>query len=397
MRRVSTEIRKYLFENRWIFVFLLALPCLNESFPTLYSIYHYIYDSFSVVVLMILLGLMAFKKEKISSLGIILIVIQLWWLIATFFNYPLSDIEVYKKTVFDICRAISLALLVEFFKKDPKNLISGLLLNCELAIYSYLLSFLAGIIETEKITRPLLNTLILWIITGTLLAFLHILINRRYFRGIFMILSTLFITIKVHSATSLVAMAGFYGVLLVGTVLLRWNNKMKIKASHLVLFAVIANLLIVFFVTKGQNIPILDRFLTTVLGRSSDFTGRDKIWLETLRMIKEKPIIGYGYRPPIYAHNDFGDVFPHAHNQILQRLLATGVIGLLQFVVFHVEMIRKIDLEENSIGRILMIATVFAICLTYISEAYKKFFIFYLPFFLVYHFGKVVYYRKDRL
>ena len=102
MRRVSTEIRKYLFENRWIFVFLLALPCLNESFPTLYSIYHYIYDSFSVVVLMILLGLMAFKKEKISSLGIILIVIQLWWLIATFFNYPLSDIEVYKKTVFDI-------------------------------------------------------------------------------------------------------------------------------------------------------------------------------------------------------------------------------------------------------------------------------------------------------
>lgn len=212
-----------------------------------------------------------------------------------------------------------------------------------------------------------------------------------------MVVSTLFITIKVHSATSIMAMLGFYGALLGGFLLLRWNSKFKIKASFLILFVVITNLLILFLVTRGQNIPILDRFLTTVLGRSSDFTGRDKIWLETMRMIKEKPITGYGYRPPIYAHNDFGDVFPHAHNQILQRLLATGVIGLLQFVVFHAEMIRKIDLEENSIGRILMIATVFAICLTYISEAYKKFFIFYLPFFLVYHFGKVVYYRKDRL
>ena len=146
------------------------------------------------------------------------------------------------------------------------------------------------------------------------------------------------------------------------------------------------NLFIVFaFTGNAENYPVITFFIEKILQKSTAFTERDVIWVESIRLIKERPIIGYGFKPALNVIQSAGPrIYPHCHNQILQRLCATGIIGLIQFIIFHFELIRKIDSGKNTYAKIVAMAAVFAVSITYITEAYKKFFIFYVVYFVAY-------------
>ena len=137
---------------------------------------------------------------------------------------------------------------------------------------------------------------------------------------------------------------------------------------------------------------MIDVFIEKFLGRSTSFTGRTPIWEKAIEMFFEKPVIGYGFRPSVTRADGF--VAMHAHNMILQRLTATGLIGLILFVIFHIILVLKVDKMENTIARIIMIGGVFGINITYLMDAYKKFFRFYLVFFLAYHIDGLI---KDKI
>ena len=95
---------------------------------------------------------------------------------------------------------------------------------------------------------------------------------------------------------------------------------------------VFIQLLVMVF--RGQD--TFKWFITGVLHKSTDLTKRTAIWDMALGRIKEHPVIGHGYQD---FH--FTDDIVTTHNQILEMLFKTGIIGLvIFFVIFGIVIYR---------------------------------------------------------
>jgi hypothetical protein len=57
------------------------------------------------------------------------------------------------------------------------------------------------------------------------------------------------------------------------------------------------------------------------------FSGRTKVWKESLGMFPESPFLGYGFHADRFLLNT------HAHNSFVQSLLQTGAIGTIPFLL----------------------------------------------------------------
>lgn len=382
------RIKEFVDQNQWIIVFLYALPFLNESFPTSYFICILIrYDIFKYLSFGLLILLFVRKKKKVSLLLDLLIVLEGMLIISSLINHETFGTDEYWKMFSDIVCILSMGLIVECFIDRPKDLIRGLLLNFEIAVYSYFIGYVFILSGQNYYKRGLLATLNLWILPGICIALLHVMINKGYFRSVLLIIISLFVTYRVWNATTVVALTGMFGVIAVGYVLLKMKNR-KISLGFLLAAAVALNLF-VLFIYSGNDYPFVSFVIEKILRKSTSFTERDVIWAEAIRMIREKPIFGHGSRPVLAVANSFADEYPHSHNQILQKLNESGVFGLAVFSLMHAQLIRKVDGSRNSLARIAVTGAMFGIFMTYITEAYKKFYVFYLIFFLAYDCDKL--------
>ncbi len=76
-----------------------------------------------------------------------------------------------------------------------------------------------------------------------------------------------------------------------------------------------------------------------LLSRSGDIeemttgTGRTEIWSETIDMIAQRPVFGWGWASSGYYMPSFDHSSPHAHNMFLQIFFSTGIIGLFVVVL----------------------------------------------------------------
>ncbi len=82
-------------------------------------------------------------------------------------------------------------------------------------------------------------------------------------------------------------------------------------------------------------------FVTKVLGRSSDMTGRGEIWQTILPMWAEHPVLGWGWTIGWPADREpFKNLIPRAdgtpttqaHNAYIEALFQTGIVGLVLVV-----------------------------------------------------------------
>lgn len=325
------------------------------------------------------------EEKKPSVLLCLLIALEVMLIISSVINHDSFGIYEYGKMFSDIVCILSMGLIVECFIDQPNDLIKGLLLNFEIAVYSYLYSFLFVLSgNSGYYERGLLATLNLWILPGICLAFLHMLVNKGYIRSSVFILISVYVAYKVWNATNIVALASMFGAMDFAYFLFKVKG-WKLPLGLLIGLAVALNLF-VLFVYSGDNFSFVSFIIEKILRKSISFTERDVIWAEAIRMIREKLIFGHGSRPILNVANTYADEYSHSHNQILQKMNESGVFGLLIFAAMHIELIRKTDRNSNSLVRIVLVAAMFGICMTYITEAYKKFFIFYLIFFLAYHY-----------
>lgn len=75
--------------------------------------------------------------------------------------------------------------------------------------------------------------------------------------------------------------------------------------------------------------------------------GRTQIWRANLDMVRERPLLGWGYgnykrfRAPYYARYPEADTTAHAHNDFLQMLVDGGVVGLAAFVFLFSVVVRE--------------------------------------------------------
>jgi len=67
------------------------------------------------------------------------------------------------------------------------------------------------------------------------------------------------------------------------------------------------------------------------------FTGRTDIWKQVLSQVSESPLIGHGYgitrftlKPTSWNYQP-----PHAHNEFLEALFCTGIVGLIPLVLLY--------------------------------------------------------------
>jgi putative inorganic carbon (HCO3(-)) transporter len=98
----------------------------------------------------------------------------------------------------------------------------------------------------------------------------------------------------------------------------------------------------VFLLTAGAGVQ--ERFQSTF-----DFVQnlpRSQIWQANLDMIKERPLLGWGYgnyrkfRDPFYERHPKADHTGHAHNTFLQIAVDSGLIGLAAFLFFFWSLLR---------------------------------------------------------
>jgi O-antigen ligase len=82
--------------------------------------------------------------------------------------------------------------------------------------------------------------------------------------------------------------------------------------------------------------------ITSVLGRSSNLTGRTEIWRWVMVSVMERPIFGYGYAgfwggasaESLALDRRLGTPIMYAHNGYLDIFLTLGAIGLLLSLIF---------------------------------------------------------------
>ena len=386
----ADKVKAFFSNNKWLIIFLLMIPFFNDSYESFKILPDWVMDRCRIVVFVILLTILILKKKMPSLLLCTLFVMEAWWMITTVINYGPSYSEATYKTFIDIINALSVAMIVEAFKEDGKSLINGLILNLELAFYPNFITVIMNHADHGYYLLGYYAVLILWILPAICVGALYIILNKKYIRGTILIIVSIATAIITWCATIIVALLGMVGVIILGVLFMCSNKTKNIKLllSVFVIVALLGNLFVLFVYSGGGKFPLVDSFIEHFLGRTTTFTGRTPIWEKAFEMIALKPWIGYGYRPSITRADGF--IAIHAHNMLIQRLTATGIVGLILFVFFHVALIHKVDRMKNSIARTIMVGAVFAINITYLMDAYKKFFRFYLVFFLAYHIDELI-------
>lgn len=122
------------------------------------------------------------------------------------------------------------------------------------------------------------------------------------------------------SATSIVCMA----FILFFTIF----RKININLRNTYIFAIIFFVLIVVL---NNNFRIIDN-INLLFNRSVTFTGRTYIWEKTLFYIKNRPILGNGIEPTATYLFKIGFTAPH--NRYLYILYRSGIVGLILFTLF---------------------------------------------------------------
>jgi O-antigen ligase len=136
-----------------------------------------------------------------------------------------------------------------------------------------------------------------------------------------------------HSVTSLVTAAA-------SLVFIEIYNGAR-QRLRIPAFAIVSVILAVI----GSVIAVLmadSEVITSVLGRSSNLTGRTEIWRWVMVSVMERPIFGYGYAgfwggasaESLALDRRLGTPIMYAHNGYLDIFLTLGAIGLLLSLIF---------------------------------------------------------------
>jgi len=151
-------------------------------------------------------------------------------------------------------------------------------------------------------------------------------INNRWFSGsvLLVVFGVLYFA---HSATSDVAAIG-----VVGVAIWVWATRRGWGVAAIFLGVSVGAL---FFAAALASVATP----TQLLGRSADLTGRTDVWRVTEALISRRELLGYGLgfwgfmtRDKFNTWQELGWAAPHAHNDILDVVLQSGIFGLLLYL-----------------------------------------------------------------
>ena len=126
--------------------------------------------------------------------------------------------------------------------------------------------------------------------------------------------------------------------------LLNLKNGLKIKKRLIFIW-----LLLVFglFVSFGDAKAILERFTSLFNDSAASGLGHGYLWSDILKLWQDFPLFGIGlgaFRSisSMYKSINAQDLITYAHNDILQLLAETGLLGFMAIAVFFISYFRKV-------------------------------------------------------
>ena len=342
-------------------------------------VFHFIFITLPFFLCIILSVYFFFiKKKKPSMLLLSLIAFSLWMAVDRLRYYGFS-IALHRLSYYLIDAGLLIELL---YKDDFENLLMALLCNCEIAIYidtiSKIFNLLNRMPKEETFTGHYNNTL-LFSLPAICASVLYIKINRQYIRGTALIAASIILCFLSTAGTPRGGILAFFMVILVESLLIyKLKATKKVRIWVWVSLAVAFNVFVLFLYRPG-TISFLDSFITNVLHRSTDFTGRTRIWNIAIESIIAHPIIGTGYK--ISAPD-----MRHAHNMYLEILMEYGIIGIALFAVFSYLYIDKIDKKKDDFLKIIFVALIFSMFLSFIVDFYSRFHIYVIMILMIYYY-----------
>lgn len=152
----------------------------------------------------------------------------------------------------------------------------------------------------------------------------------------------------INSNTSQVAVILLSGGLLYG--LTSRRVKLNIKSKIIIIAYTILNLLII-----GGDVAGLTPILQKLFNKSASFNGRTTIWSSIILMIAQKPLFGWGNISTSNMANILNhQSFVNSHNQWLDILVQTGIVGFVVFISLFWLVVRSIDHIKNRNNKLIM-------------------------------------------
>lgn len=124
---------------------------------------------------------------------------------------------------------------------------------------------------------------------------------------------------------------------------------------------------------------ILQIFISNMFNRNATLTNRTYIWDYIFDFIKERPLFGYGieYKIDRFYKTDIYQSY-HAHDQLLEVIYKSGIIGAIMFIYIAFLSFKKLYLYKNEIIAQFLSVCMFAMMVIMITEAYSFEFFMYL-------------------
>lgn len=175
----------------------------------------------------------------------------------------------------------------------------------------------------------LANTMSFYILLN---AFYLILISNKFKKGLIIatILAQVYLIIKSGSTTGLILITMIF--LLYFAAYINKHFKFTFLKAAISMFVFV----VVFYL--GTTVLLNIDKIFAFFGKDTSFTGRDQIWLFSIEMIKERLILGYGYRSTFIVGSDFYNSFVvnfnvnSLHNGYLEYISYFGIVGVVLFI-----------------------------------------------------------------
>ena len=234
---------------------------------------------------------------------------------------------------------LMLCLAVDIISKDESQLIGFLKAVRDITLVFYVANFIFTVIYPHGIPAltesPLfptflygnVNSTIKYIIPGICCS--CVLDNKNHKRisavTLVFILGIFENAIRVYMTATAVVAALF---------ILLWvlcKNWIVGKEKWIYLAILISLALFEFLIVLNKNSAEFVTLLTMAFKKTADFSGRRKLWDNTIRLIQEKWLWGYGYKTRDFLKQNIGN-YSGSHNYFLDVIFQRGVFGEILFV-----------------------------------------------------------------
>lgn len=380
------ETKKVFF---WIIMLIPFVPIqyLNTTFPFIKSVYAY--GRMAVIFLMTYMIAVVLKRISIPIIMSILIII------AAFISSYLRGVDLYSVFGYSLY-LLGFTMVVDCgISKDRTEFLKSMLVYYGAMIvlnYLFTLKFPNGYVYDygDMYMFGNHNTTVRKLMPGLYAGLLYSFYRHRRLRWWFYLLYFLLILFCIHvwSATSIGGMIVLGAAIFYFTI----TNKQGIFQYKYFFVGSVVITMIFAVLQNFQQFKAVEFIITNILNKDPTLSTRTIVWSNTIKLIAESPILGYGQADTEVNRKLLGAA--SAHNVFLDELYFGGIVGLVLLFAVVIIVGKAIQREKDRKLNVVIVITEAIFCSYFIMWNFEpfadlnSFYVIYGMFTMAYYCGK---------